>query len=220
MPDGLSTRLRRATRHLHREVEGTEFVRSLLSGTATRRSYVRYLRSLHPVYAALEGVLAERRGHPALAELADPRLERTRRVEADLEFLHGLGWEDAVTPAPTAERYGEHLESLTREEAHRLVGHWYVRYMGDLSGGTMVRDRIADALDLSGEGGLSFYDFDGLEEASSTREVLRARIDRLPLDPTQRREVVAEARRGFRYHLQLFRELYREDEVDRPLASR
>lgn len=48
----------------------------------------------------------------------------------------------------------------------RLLAHAYVRYMGDLSGGQIIRNKIVKAYDLPDSGaGASFYDFKSLENS-------------------------------------------------------
>ncbi|CCO30726.1 Heme oxygenase 1 Short=HO-1 [Rhizoctonia solani AG-1 IB] len=62
----------------------------------------------------------------------------------------------------------------------RLLAHAYARYMGDLSGGQVVKTKICKAYDLpEGGAGASFYDFgvlhggSGTEEYASHSELLR-----------------------------------------------
>lgn len=56
-----------------------------------------------------------------------------------------------------------------------LLSHAYVRYLGDLSGGQVIRRRVAEAYELdieSGEG-IKFYDFKNLGGTRSTIADLR-----------------------------------------------
>lgn len=53
------------------------------------------------------------------------------------------------------------MSTLGSEDPTRLLAHSYVRYMGDLSGGQIIRWKLQKAYGLNETGeGLSFYEFD------------------------------------------------------------
>jgi heme oxygenase len=58
--------------------------------------------------------------------------------------------------------YIQHLQELSEAvDPSPLLAHAYVRYLGDLSGGQVIRRRVAKAYGLEADGGsgLRFYDF-------------------------------------------------------------
>lgn len=66
--------------------------------------------------------------------------------------------------------YTERIELLSDTEPARLLSHAYVRYLGDLSGGQVVKRRVAKSYgidlegdDQSGHAGVRFYEFASLE---------------------------------------------------------
>jgi heme oxygenase (biliverdin-producing, ferredoxin) len=68
-----------------------------------------------------------------------------------------------VSPAPKQlADYVLHLQELSEsEDPSALLAHAYVRYLGDLSGGQVIRRRVVKAYGLDAESGLglSFYSF-------------------------------------------------------------
>jgi heme oxygenase len=227
--DPLTARLKRETEEHHRAVERTDFLRRLATGRMGRPAYCRYLRSLLPVYRALETALEHAAGaggegrDPVLSPLWEPALARTGPLSVDLEALHGPGWRRELDPVPAARRYARRLERLAREAPHRLAAHCYLRYMGDLSGGRMLRSVVARSMDLGPEGedgtgegredgevppGIAFYGFADLgRDPDAFRDAYRARFDRLELTEVEEEEMVEEAVRGYEIHGEIFREL-------------
>lgn len=201
----LSLELRRGTADAHREAEGSAFVERFTSGTLDRATHARHLRALHPVYEALEDGLTRHRRDPRIGDFFLPQLWRTAVLERDLLFLLGDGWRD-LPPVPGALRYGDRLRRLAAETPLLLVSHAYVRYLGDLSGGQVLRRLAARTLDLEDDG-LRFYDFPEVDRPGACKDDFRRRLDRLELDGDERRSIVEEARIAFRLNATIFAEL-------------
>ena len=198
---GLAARLREETRAEHRAAERGALVHALLRGQLTRERYAAYLRALWPIYDALESGLRRHAAHPVVGPLALPGLERGPAIAADLFTRFGLtlGGAPAV-PAATA--YAERLIRLADVAPSLLVAHAYTRYLGDLSGGQILRRGAARILALSpdpppGTPGLAFYDFPEIVDLERCKEDIRARLDALPIDAAQATAIVAEARWAF-----------------------
>lgn len=75
-----------------------------------------------------------------------------------------------TTPAPLAV-YLDRLRELgaSQQTAPRLLAHAYVRYLGDLSGGQIIGNRLRKAYGLEGLDGRRFYYFD-LDQDTSAAE--------------------------------------------------
>lgn len=198
----LSLALREHTAAAHRRVEATPFVRALLSGRLERAAYLLLLRSLHPVYAALETGL---HSAPALAALHDPALPRCAPLEADLALLHGPHWRSELAPRPAAEAYAAHLGALAAQAPLRLAAHAYVRYLGDLSGGQLLARAVQRGLGLAGADGIAFYRFD--PPVATLAQGLRDALDRLAPEPPTQADLLDEALQAFARHETLFAEL-------------
>ena len=205
----LAETLRTRTWPAHRQVEGTPFVRMLLGGAIRRDDYCRLLRSLHEVYAALEDALVRHADHPVVAAVQDPALFRRPALADDLLVLHGPGWSQGLAAQPAALAMAQRLELLSTHEPDRLTAYAYVRYLGDLSGGQVLRRTVAAALALDADGsGTRFYAFDDATPVAERARRLRTGLDRVGGDPARHAAIVDEALRCFELHGQLFNELH------------
>jgi len=170
--------------------------------------YCLLLRSLHALYTALEeGLRASVSRAPLLAPLVIPELWRTDALAQDLDFLHGPDWAVSLEPRRSAERYRDRLETLARRRPALLASHAYVRYLGDLSAGRLLRELVASSLEIEGPEGLAFYQFDEPNGPEALEPRFREGLDGLPSDGPQARRIIEEAQRGFMLHEELFREL-------------
>ena len=203
----LSVLLRAETRASHRLAEEAPFVRALLRGRIAPDVYVRFLRSLHSVYAEMETALDANRSHPVLSQLDLPELRRRLPLEDDLRWW-GRACAVASEPASPATRaYAERIRELARSSPVRLVGHLYTRYLGDLSGGQLIARALERAFGLEDGKGVAFYRFGDEAQRARLKERFRARLDGLPLDAATSDLVIAEASRAFDHNVRVFDEL-------------
>ena len=211
----LATALREGTFALHREAERAGIMRELLRGRVTRGGYCALLRNLHALYWTLEANLTRHAADPAIALIPLPALARGAALASDLESLYGACWEQEIPLQPAMVRYVERLDDVARTDPRALLAHAYVRYLGDLSGGQIVRRVIASALALTEDSGQAFYRFSKAPEALAAR--LRSALDSSALTSEEQARLVDEARLAFRYHIELFEQL--GDEAEQPAAS-
>lgn len=206
----LAARLKAETADMHRQAERGRFMAALLRGEVDRAGYCTYLRSLHVLYGALEPALVRHGAHPLIQPVLDPALARGDALAADLCTLHGESWADELAPQPAALRYAERLERVSGANPGRLLAHAYVRYLGDLSGGQVLRRIVAQAMGLPGEAGAPGTRFYWFGDAARTRELtlaFRSGLEAIDPDATQADEIVDEALGAFGLHQCLFEEL-------------
>lgn len=208
MTQSLAQRLKNETRALHVQAERSPLMGLLLRGALGRTAYCALLRNLHEVYAQLEPALARHAGHAALAPVHLPGLARLAGLRADLDVLHGPGWELALPLQPAALAYAQRLQQLDLEQPLLLLAHAYVRYLGDLSGGQVLGRMVAASLWAPPGAGTSFYDFGPPGNGAALARTFRAGLDRLVLAAPEAQAVVAEAQAAFGRHRQLFDELH------------
>jgi heme oxygenase len=142
------------TRDLHTRAERTGIMRDLLRGHASRAGYILLLRNLLPVYQALEDGLARHAGTELIGPLAAFRLARGEAIAGDLA---AFGAHD-LPLLPSARAYAERVSAAAQGDGVRLIAHAYTRYLGDLSGGQILRRLLGQSLGLGGSQ-LNFYDF-------------------------------------------------------------
>ncbi|MDL9944339.1 biliverdin-producing heme oxygenase [Gordonia sp. ABSL11-1] len=199
----LSEDLRAATAVAHDRAERATFVDDLMSGRLDASGYRRMAAQLYFVYRALEEVGDDLADDPVAGPVVDERLRRVPRLSADLVAL-GLD-PDAATPLPGVAAYVAAIEA-TRTDPARFVAHHYTRYLGDLSGGQVIRSRMKLHYGLTDEM-LTFYVFDGIDKLKRYKDAYRATLDGLPLDDDQARAVIDEAVAAFEHNERLFAEL-------------
>lgn len=205
----LAASLREATRSRHAESERSGVMAALLRGELALPTYCALLRSLHLIYAALEPALARHASDPWLAPLHEPLLWRAAALVADLDALHGPGWAASVDPCEPALDYASHLARLADEAPGLLVAHAYTRYLGDLSGGQILRRVVAAAYGLRDDAGLAFYRF-APPGAAALAQRFREGLQALPQDPTMTALIADEACSAFDRHVRLFGALARQ----------
>jgi heme oxygenase (biliverdin-producing, ferredoxin) len=203
----LPERLRRETHELHRSAERSRFMAALLRGRVSRPPYSALLRNLHAIYSALEPALERHRQHPWIAPVILPALWRSAALAADLAELHGAGWADALVVLPAAERYCARVRQLDAAQPGLLLAHAYVRCLGDLSGGQLLRRIVAESLQLTGGVGTAFYDFGAPSETLALARAFRSGLDEVSVDAPAADSLVAEAVLAFELHHGLFDEL-------------
>lgn len=202
----LGARLRDATRTLHAEVERSGLMRQLLRGPLRQADYVALLRNLHALYSALEQALAQHAAHPRLAPLALPALARCAPLAQDLHHLHGADW-PALPLVPAARQYAQHLQALAGQQPLALAAHAYVRYLGDLHGGQVLRRVVAERLALAPGEAVHFYTFGPDDAVARLILQLRSALDQVADTEAQAAALVQEACSGFHRHRQMFEQL-------------
>lgn len=176
--------LREITKDLHHEAETTKFAKTLLSGKIEKADYKNYLYNLMAIYDPIEWYNM-RQGH--FAQLTG--LPRLRAIYADfLEIDDG----DYLYLTPATLEYQAYLHKLGNdpERKHLIKAHLYVRHMGDLNGGQIIKKQVAHV--SSGK----FYDFDDAD-------ALKLQIRQELTD-----DLGAEARIAFKYAIKMMRDLY------------
>jgi len=216
-PTTLSALLREGTRSEHREAETMGYIETLMSGgygERGRAAYTSLAVQQHAIYRALEEAGARVAATPAGAAsgLVRPELTRTPEIEADLADLVGEGWATQISYLPTTQRYVERLLASSSSLA-AYAAHAYTRYLGDLSGGQVIKVMLQRHYGL-GEECLRFYTFEHVAKPKVFKDEYRALLDALDLDDAGRATAVAEAQEAFRLNRELFGELGRLHPVD------
>ena len=215
----LAERLKSETRTLHTAAERSVFMGELLRGRLERAAYGALLRNLHAVYAVLEPALERHAGHPAVAPIYLPPLWRTPALEHDLAALHGLRWAEELALQPAAAAYVDRLREIDRSQPDLLLAHAYVRYLGDLSGGQMLRQIVAKSFPHDGSAAVAFYDFGDALATQALTQAFRAGLAAVTVDDRQAEALVREARLSFGLHQRLFDELAAACALVAPRAS-
>ena len=195
--------LKEGTKKSHSAAENTAFVKSFLRGVISKESYRTLVSDLYFVYSALEEDFRIFKNDPVLGALYLPELERVTALETDLRYYYGPIWRSIVKPSEACQRYVDRIHEVAKTEPELLIGHHYTRYLGDLSGGQILKGIAQKALNLKDEG-LSFYEFGKIDNAKIYKEKYRSILDELPLTESQQNAIITEANYAFRLNMYMF----------------
>ncbi len=191
-PTSFSAALRSASQAAHRRAEQSAFMRNLGRARISRSQYVDFAAQQYFVYAVLEEGAAAWRHDPLLAPMLSTDLARVPAIEDDLEHLLGEDWRAAISASEPTRAYCARLLEVCFDWPGGIVAHHYVRYMGDLSGGQIIRRTIERTLGFDAAHGARFYEFDRLPDLAAFKQSYRAALDALPWSAAERARVIEE----------------------------
>ena len=199
-----SKELKIGTKKSHSAAENTSFVASFLRGVVSKESYKKLVSDLYFVYSAMEEEVEKLKDHPIIGQLQLPDLNRVDALEQDLRFFYGPIWRSLVTPSEACNQYVNRIREVAKNEPELLVGHHYTRYLGDLSGGQILKGIAEKAMELGDGQGLKFYDFEKIEDAKAYKAGYRGILDGLPITEHQANAIIVEANYAFRLNMYMF----------------
>ncbi|MEU2495771.1 biliverdin-producing heme oxygenase [Streptomyces sp. NPDC007883] len=206
-----STLIRVASHEQHTEAETSTFMSDLLGGRLAVEAYARYTEQLWFVYQALEGPAGALEGDPVAGPFIRPELFRTAELERDLAHLRGPGWRDGLLPLPATAAYAARVEECARTWPAGYVAHHYTRYLGDLSGGQIIRDKAERTWGFARKGdGVRFYVFEQITNPAAFKRGYRELLDAVDADDLEKQRIIDECRRAFDFNGAVFRELGQE----------
>ncbi|WP_149182052.1 biliverdin-producing heme oxygenase [Streptomyces sp. TRM49041] len=206
-----STLIRTASHEAHTEAETSTFMSDMLGGRLGVNAFARYTEQLWFVYRALEEAADGLRDDPVAGPFVQPSLFRTPELERDLAHLRGPGWRAAATPLPATAAYAARVEECARTWPAGYVAHHYTRYLGDLSGGQIIRDKAERTWGFARKGdGVRFYVFEGITNPAAFKRAYRELLDGVNADDLEKQRIVDECKRAFAFNTAVFRELGEE----------
>jgi heme oxygenase (biliverdin-producing, ferredoxin) len=151
--------------------------------------------------------LTRHAAHEDVAPVVFPALFRQAALAADLNVLHGPRWHTDLPLQPATQHYVARLQDIDAREPGLLAAHAYVRYLGDLSGGQMLRKIVVRGFQLGEDEGSRFYDFGDAATVRAHLLAFRAGLASLEAGPAHCDALVNEARWAFGRHGEMFVEL-------------
>lgn len=207
MVSNLATQLREGTSKAHSMAENVSFVKSFLGGVIDKDSYKKMVSNLYFVYVAIEDAMEENRTHKCIEPIFYQELNRRESLEQDLEFYYGENWKDTISPSPATEAYVDRIRTIGENKPELLVAHAYTRYLGDLSGGQILKKIAQRAMNLKDNRGLAFYDFTEIQDEQSFKQNYKTALDNLPIPANETGKIIAEANVSFNLNMKMFQEL-------------
>ncbi|MFF4092025.1 heme oxygenase (biliverdin-producing) [Streptomyces nigra] len=209
--DSFSTVIRTASQEQHIEAETSTFMSDLLGGKLGVDAYARYTEQLWFVYEALESDTGRLTADPVAGPFVQPELFRLAALERDLAHLRGPRWRAGLTALPATRAYADRVRSCVEGWPGGYLAHHYTRYLGDLSGGQIIRDRAERTWGFARKGdGVRFYVFEGIANPAAFKREYRALLDGVPADDLEKQRIVAECKKAFALNTAMFQALGEE----------
>ena len=206
MSVNLATQLREGTKKSHTMAENVGFVKCFLKGVVEKNSYRKLVANLYFVYGAMEEEMEKLRQHPIISSIYFPQLNRKQALEQDLFFYYGPNWRNEISLSEAGTAYVNRIHVIAASEPELLVAHSYTRYLGDLSGGQILKGIAQRAMNLE-NGGTAFYEFKDIDDEKAFKNQYRQAMDELPIEQATADAIVAEANAAFGMNMKLFMEL-------------
>lgn len=206
MSVNLATQLREGTKKSHTMAENVGFVKCFLKGVVEKTSYRKLVGNLYFVYSAIEEEMDKLRDHPIVSQIYFPQLNRKQSLERDLQFYYGPNWRQEVAISPAGQAYVDRIHEIGATAPELLVAHSYTRYLGDLSGGQILKKIAQNAMNLQ-DGGTAFYEFADIPDEKAFKDQYRQVMNELPIDQATADRIVEEANAAFGMNMKMFNEL-------------
>ena len=204
-----SQALRERTRTGHSASEGADFMNDLMTGKGSREDYIALVAQHYFIYEAIEAAGARFAADPVAQRFITPQLTRLPALESDLEFLVGSNWREQIAPLPTTERYVARVNVVADEGwAGGFLAHHYTRYLGDLSGGQVIRTLMQRQFGFE-TNGVGFYLFDQIAKPKQFKDTYRDELDAIDWDAAERERVIDEVLVAYGFNTDLFVDLSR-----------
>ena len=203
----LAAELKTGTKRSHTAAENTKFVGSFLRGVVSEENYRTLIKDFYFVYSALEEEMERLKDDEFLNPIYFTELNRLEGLKKDLRYYYGPNWNEVIKPSEGCVQYVERIHEVADKDPYLLVGHHYTRYLGDLSGGQILKGIAEKALALPKGEGLHFYDFPEIDDKKEFKTTYRSGLDQITTDSHKINDIIAEANYAFRLNMYLFDEL-------------
>lgn len=203
----LALKLREGTQKAHTMAENTGFIACFLRGTVEKQSYRKLVANLYFVYSAMEEAMHQLKNHPVMSQMYFPELDRKLSLEQDLEFYYGPNWKNEVSASTATQAYVAQIKKIAVDDPELLIAHLYTRYIGDLSGGQILKKIAVNAMNLNEGEGTSFYEFAQIPDEKEFKTMYRNTLNGLAVSDEKGDAIVQEANDAFKHNMDMFQEL-------------
>ena len=202
-----SKQLKEGTKKSHTMAENTSFVASFLRGVVDESKYRQLVANFYFIYHALETEVENNKDNPFVGPMRLNGLSRHDALIKDCEYFYGDDWREKIYPTEQTQRYVNRIHEVAKENPELLIAHHYTRYMGDLSGGQILKGIAQKALGLK-EDGLAFYEFPEISDKKGFKESYRRVLDTMiPATQKDVDSIIVEANYAFRLNMYMFEEI-------------
>ena len=205
--EDFAAQIKQGTKESHSAAENTKFVASFLRGVLDPEEYRKLIANFYFVYSAMEEEVEALKDHPVVGKINLPELPRKESLKEDLSYYYGPSWETEIKQSEACVKYVNRIREVAKDDPKLLVGHHYTRYLGDLSGGQILRGIAENSLKPEKGKGLSFYDFSEISDSKKYKKVYRQLLDGLEVGQDDVDNIIREANYAFKLNMYMFDEL-------------
>jgi len=205
--EDFAAQIKQGTKESHSAAENTKFVASFLRGVLDPQEYRKLIANFYYVYSAMEEEVEALKDHPVVGKINLPELPRKESLKEDLSYYYGTSWETEIKQSEACVKYVNRIREVAKDDPKLLVGHHYTRYLGDLSGGQILRGIAENSLKPEKGKGLSFYDFSEISDSKKYKKVYRQLLDGLDVGQDDVDNIIREANYAFKLNMYMFDEL-------------
>nr|YP_009398066.1 Heme oxygenase [Gredgaria maugeana]ARW67252.1 Heme oxygenase [Gredgaria maugeana] len=207
MSTNLAEQLREGTTKSHSMAENVSFVKSFLGGVVDKKSYRQLVANLYFIYEAIEYQIEKNKDNLFVNAIYFPELYRKQSLINDLDYYYGSNWENQIKPSSATQIYVDRIHQIGSLSPELLIAHSYTRYIGDLSGGQILKKIAQNAMQLADNEGTAFYDFKSIDNEKVFKDLYRQSLNNIPLNKQQIQQIIAEANIAFNLNMKIFQEL-------------
>ena len=178
-----------------------------MRGVLDEIKYRQLVANFYFIYHALESEMNMNKDNPFVGPMRLNGLERHDALIKDCEYFYGDNWREKIYPTEQTQRYVNRIHEVAKDSPELLVAHHYTRYIGDLSGGQILRGIAEKAMNLKDNEGLWFYEFESISDKQGFKTQYRNTLDGLPINQSQANAIINEANYAFRLNMYMFDEL-------------
>lgn len=200
-----AAQVREATRSEHATAQSSVYFDALLAGRLDRAGYAALATQLYVVYETLEAAATAMRTDPVAGAFVLDELTRLPALADDLADLLGPDWAERIVPSQATIRYRDRLREVAFTWPAGFVAHHYTRYLGDLSGGQIMRRVLSQHYGLDGAGA-SFYDFPGVNPVRA-KQHYRQLLDAAAWSAAERERFLGEVRLAYQLNTAMIDDL-------------
>lgn len=194
----------------HEHAEYTEYMQALLGGQLNVEGYVDMVVQHYYAYVVIEEAAEKMRADSVGKPFVHDSLTRVPALEADLQFLLGDDWRDQIAPNEATKEYCDRLKEVCFDWPGGFVAHAYTRYLGDLSGGQVIKGAVERAFGFKDQQGVQFYVFDQISDYKAFKIQYRDQLDAAPWDEEEQQKVIDEAVLAYRLNTKVLAEIGRD----------
>lgn len=208
--DQFSAAMKKITWDDHEKAEYTDFMQGILGGTLERQAYTDMVAQHYFPYVVLEELAEDLKTDPVAGPFVFDSLKRVPALEADLEYLIGPDWRDKIEPNEGTKEYVARLREM-KDWPGGWVAHAYTRYLGDLSGGQVIKAAVERTHQLKDGQGVQFYVFPQIPDYKAFKLAYRDLLDNADWDKEERRRIIDEAIYAYQVNTRVLAELGRNN---------